>query len=393
MNLFSSPWDIFSPLLVWGLGLPVARWVGSQYGQTQKRSFLLYVWHTLWCIAYLIFTFTSGGDALMYYAQGLQELPDFELGTQFVIYFTYFLASPLFLSYLSCFLVYNIIGFVGFIGLDAILQQLTYAQSNLLKRLAALIIFLPSLSFWSSAIGKDGFAFSAAVLALWACLDLSRRIPVIFLAVLVMLLVRPHVAAFMVLALIVDSIFNRQVSPLRRIGLALILLVAANWLFPLVSEYVGIGGIENFNDASAYVESKQSYNQYGGGSIDISSMPLLIQLPTYILRPALFDVNSFFSFAAAIDNSILLSILVFGLSGFLRGRRLPVRSSSIFMYVYIAISWLVFATTTANLGISIRQKWMFLPMMLYISFALACRAPKSTKYLNNGSDKAATQSS
>lgn len=393
MNLFSTPWDILSPILVFGFGLPVSISLGSQFGQTQQRSLFLYVWHTLWCITYLVFTFTNGGDALYYYSQSLYELPDFIVGTQFVIYFTYWFAGFLHLSYLSCFLVYNIIGFVGFIGFAAILQQLTYGQSSLLKRLAALVIYLPSISFWSSAIGKDPFSFSAAVLALWASLDFSRRIPVICLAVLAMLLVRPHVAAFMVLALVVDSLFSRQMSPFRRIGFALIFLVAAIWLFPLVSEYVGVGGIENFEDASAFVETKQSYNQHGGGSIDISSMPLIIQLLTYILRPALFDANSTLSFAAAIDNLILLLILICGLAGLLRGGRLPVRSSAIFMYVYITICWFVFATTTANLGISIRHKWMFLPMILYISFALSCRSPKSPMYFNNGSHKATTQSS
>jgi len=200
------------------------------------------------------------------------------------------------------------------------------------------------------------------------------------------------VAAFMVLALIVDSIFNRQIPFLPRIGLALILLVAATWLFPLVSDYVGIQGVTNFEDASAYVEQRQSYNQYGGGSIDISSMPLASQLLSYLLRPAFFDVNSIFSFAAAIDNSILLLVFFSGFAGFLKGRRLPAKLSTTFIYAYITISWLVFATTTSNLGISIRQKWMFLPMALYASFALSCRAPKSSMYLNVRSHEAATQS-
>ena len=373
MNLFSTPWDIVSPLLVWLLGLPVARWLGSQYGQTHNRSLLLYVWHTIWCIAYLIFTFTNGGDALMYYSQGLQGLPDFYFGTQFVVYFTYFLASLLQLSCLSCFLVFNIIGLVGFIGLDAILQKLTYAQSNLLKRLATLVILLPSVSFWSSAIGKDGFAFSAAVLALWASLNLRSRIPIMILAILAMLLVRPHVAAFMVLALLVDSIFNRQIRFLPRIGLALILLVVGTLLFPLAVEYVGLSDISTIEGASFYIEKRQGYNQEGGGGIDISSLPLTIQLFSYLLRPGIFDVRSPFSFFAAIDNFILLLVFSLGVIGLLLGRRIHSQVSIVFLITYSFLAWIVFSTTTANLGISIRQKWMFLPMLLYLAFSLAGR--------------------
>ena len=373
MNLFSTPWDIVSPLLVWLLGLPVARWLGSQYGQTQKRSLLLYVWHTIWCIAYLIFTFTNGGDALMYYSEGLQGLPDFELGTQFVIYFTYFLASLLQLSYLSCFLIFNIIGFVGFIGLDAILQKLTYAQSNLLKRLAALVIFLPSVSFWSSAIGKDGFAFSAAVLALWASLNLRSRIPLMILAVLAMLLVRPHVAAFMVLALMVDVVFKSKLSLIPRALIALIVLVGAIFLFPFAAEYAGLADIDTAESASAYIEQRQGYNQDGAGGIDLSKLPLPAQLLFYLLRPAIFDVRSPLSFFAAIDNFILVLVFSLAINGLLLGRRIHSQVSIAFLLTYSFLAWIVFSTTTANLGISIRQKWMFLPMLLYLTFSLAGR--------------------
>ena len=233
MDLFATPWDLISPFLVWALGLPVAGWLGRQFGQTQKRSFFLYVWHTLWCIAYLIYTLSNGGDALLYYTFGTQELVEFSLGTSSIEFLTYLLAGPLRLSYLSCFLFYNIIGLVGFIGLDVILRQLTELKSILVRRLNSLVILLPSVSFWSSSIGKDGFAFSAAVLALWAGLDLRRRIPLMVLAILLMLLVRPHVAGFLVLALAVDSVFNRQLPLVRRTGLSLIVLVAAAWLLPL----------------------------------------------------------------------------------------------------------------------------------------------------------------
>jgi len=374
MDLFATPWDLISPFLVWALGLPVASWLGRQFGQTQKRSWFLYVWHTLWCIAYLFYTLSNGGDSLSYYTTGSQGLVEFSFGTGAVGYLTYFLASPLQLSYPSCFLVYNIVGLVGFIGLDAILRQLTVLQSILLKRLAALVILLPSVSFWSSSIGKDGFAFSAAVLALWAALDLRRRIPVMVLAVLAMLLVRPHVAGFLLLALAVDSVFNRQLPLIRRTGILLIVLVAATWLLPLATQYAGVDEINTTEGASAYIEQRQGYNQAGGGGIDISSMSLPIQLFSYLLRPAFFDVNSLFSFSAAIDNFILLVIFSLAAAGFLLGRRIQSQVSTVFLLTYSSLAWIVFSITTANLGISIRQKWMFLPMLLYLAFSLAGRS-------------------
>jgi hypothetical protein len=38
--------------------------------------------------------------------------------------------------------------------------------------------------------------------------------------------------------------------------------------------------------------------------------------------------------------------------------------------------WVVLALTTANLGISVRQKWMFLPMIFYVSVSALGRDRK-----------------
>lgn len=373
MDLFATPWDVISPFLVFALGLPVATWLGRQFGQTQKRSWFLYVWHTLWCITYLIFTLSNGGDSLDYYRTGSQGLVEFSFGTAAIQYITYFLANPLRLSYVSCFLVYNIVGLVGFIGFDAILRQLTDLQSILLKGLASLVILLPSVSFWSSSIGKDGFAFSAAVLALWAGLDIRRRISMMVLGGFVMLFVRPHVAGFMLLALAVDSIFDSQLPLIRRCGLLLFVLVAASWLLPLAAQYAGVAEIDTTEGSSAYIEQRQSYNQVGAGAVDISGMSLPLQLFSYLLRPTIFDVNSLLSFLASIDNFILFVIFSLATAGFLLGRRIQSQISTVFMLAYSSLTWIIFSITTSNYGIALRQKWMFLPMLLYLAFSLAGR--------------------
>jgi hypothetical protein len=36
------------------------------------------------------------------------------------------------------------------------------------------------------------------------------------------------------------------------------------------------------------------------------------------------------------------------------------------MWLYVLITWTVLAVTTANLGISLRQKWMFAPVLMFL---------------------------
>src|SRR5690606_32124112 len=102
---------------------------------------------------------------------------------------TFFCVSVLGLSYLGSFFFYNILGFVGLIAFDASLRVATANKSRVLRLLATLIAFLPSVSFWSSAIGKDAISFMGTGLALWAALRLKRRVWLMMTAVILMLMV------------------------------------------------------------------------------------------------------------------------------------------------------------------------------------------------------------
>jgi len=374
MDLFLSPWDVFSPIIVWLLGIPVVRLIGKHFNQSQSRSIFLYAWHTIWCIAYVFFSLNGGADSVTYYIRAVSAIPEFSLGTAAVVWLTLIPAGLFKLSYLATSLVYNIIGTLGYLSLDSMLRSLAADKSLFVKKLASLVILLPSISFWSSAIGKDALAFTATCLALWSVLHLQKRALLTLLSIALMLIVRPHVALILVLSLALDLIFKRQVSPLLRVFIFAILSGALLLLIPFVSSKLAISDVSDFSEVSAFIDKRQGYNQEGGGGIDISGMPLYLQMSSYLFRPALFDVNSMLSMAAAIDNLILFVVLAIAVSGILRGRRLTSVPSHIFMLVYSSVLLAIFSATTANLGIAIRQKWMFLPMLLYIAFSLAKRS-------------------
>lgn len=80
----------------------------------------------------------------------------------------------------------------------------------------------------------------------------------------------------------------------------------------------------------------------------------------------LFEVKSFLGLAAAIDNLILLGLFVFGGIPTLLGRRSVFGENRIFMWAYSLSAWLILAMTTANLGIALRQRWMFAPMLIFL---------------------------
>src|SRR5690606_24947738 len=47
-----------------------------------------------------------------------------------------------------------------------------------------------------------------------------------------------------------------------------------------------------------------------------------------------------------------------------------VESNRAFLWLYSLLTWVILAMTTANLGISVRQKWMFAPMLIFLFISL-----------------------
>lgn len=45
--------------------------------------------------------------------------------------------------------------------------------------------------------------------------------------------------------------------------------------------------------------------------------------------------------------------------------------------------WLIFATTTANLGIAVRQKWMFAPMLIFLLLSVTGIRKVNNAKVNN----------
>ena len=368
--MFEGSWSIISAFIVFFFGIIFIANTSRYFGLEKKRGLILYLWHTLLCFAYLFYARAYGADALMYYTVALEGRFDFSFGTSFVIAITSGLVQGLGFGIVSCFLFFNILGSIGLLAFDGALKQATQYKSKFLKRLATLIVFLPSVSFWSSAIGKDAISFLAMGLALWAALQLNKRVWLMVLAVFLMLIVRPHMAGMMVIALAMSVMFDKKSSPLKRISLGAVAIASAAAMVPFALGYAGVSDPSSSEALMDYVENRQSYNMEGGGGVDIANMSLPMQLFTYMFRPLIFEARSITALAAAIDNLILLYLFIVGIYALIKKKSQNFTENRKFMWAYVILAWVVLAMTTANLGIAIRQKWMFAPMLIFLLISL-----------------------
>ena len=372
VDLSSNALQAFLALLVFFIGCGIAFLLRKPFQTTSKRVLALYTWHTLLAIVYLTYVMNFGGDAIGYYRMSFLPDLEFGFGTIGLWLLTSVFTQGLGFSFLGVFLVFQIFGFIGLLAFDAALRTVTKDKSKKIQRLATLIVFLPSVRFWSSAIGKDSLSFMAMGLALWAALNLNRRVILMVIAILVMLFVRPHIAGMMVIGLTGSFVFQRKASFTQRIILGTAAFAAAAILVPLGLNYAGLeeeaGSVELMN----YIESRQGQNLSGGSSVDIANMSLPMQLFTYLFRPLPFEANSIFALLASIDNIILLFLFITGIHAAIK-KPLPAHlltHNRLFMWIYCLIAWVILSMTTANLGIAMRQKWMFAPMLIFLLISL-----------------------
>ncbi len=373
MELIGNPLQLASAVFVNVMGLLVAFKAGRMLGVRKSRVMLLYAWHSLFCLAYAMYAIQNGADALVYYmkAQQGEFMPPF--GTGAVVNIATLFVTGLDLSFLGACLLFNIFGAIGLIAFDACLQSATADKSRLLRRFATLIVLLPSISFWSSALGKDALAFMAAALTLYATLNMGRRVVLLAVSIFIMALVRPHIAGIMVIALAGSLVLQRRLPLVQRVFLGGAALAATAAMVPFALTYAGLGDASGADDIMSYVEHRQSLNTQGGSSVDIASMSPPVQLFSYLFRPLPYEAGSIFGLAASMDNVVLIFLAVAGCAHIIKHRRRKLAGNRAFMWFYCLLSWLILAITTANLGIAVRQKWMFAPLLIYLFISMLGR--------------------
>ncbi|MDM0073093.1 hypothetical protein QTH90_01785 [Variovorax sp. J2P1-59] len=367
MELASSAWHVFGAAIVFIVGLGLAARFARIFKVRAGWAVTIYLWHSIFSIIYSMYVIEFGGDALMYFDSNLVANAEFAFGTSGIQYFTYFLSQYLGLSFLGACLVFGVLGAVGLIAFHGSMQCIVVGKSVAMRRAATVAIFLPSVSFWSSGIGKDSVAFLAANLALWAALDLNRRTRAMVIAGLFMLFVRPHVAGIMIISLAASIISSRTASLKRRIFVGTSIFTVAAFLIPFALKYSGVAEAASFLE---FVEERQSYNLEGGSSIDISEMMLPVQLFTYLFRPLPFEANGLASMLVSFENVALLLLSILGAWKLMTSRGRTLEEGRVFLWTYCIFSWFMLATTTANLGIAVRQKWMFTPVLVLLLFSV-----------------------
>jgi hypothetical protein len=366
LGFANGVWQVLTSFLVFGLGFAVVLLQWHVLRVPRGWATIYYLWHTAFCIAYYYFSLNNVADATSYYQGAFEQLSVFRPGTTFIVMLTSVFAYGLGMSYFGCFLVYNIMGYIGMLGFAAALNEVSVNKAKAWKTFVLFLPLLPGVSFWSSMIGKDALSFFSAGLACWAILDFRRRLPAAIIGAVALFLVRPHIAGLLLGAYVLATVFFLKTGLVQRSAITAVAVSAFVLVAYFTIDFIGLGDATSTSDVADYIERRQGTNLGGGSSFDLANLSIPMRMFTYVLRPLFFDAPNLLGVAVSFENLLLLIFVPFGLYNFFFTKAQVPRIAVTFWFLFSIFVWGLLSNTTANLGLANRQKWMFMPMLITI---------------------------
>lgn len=353
---------------------------------TLARYLMTFVWYD------------GAGDALGYhqegarlaesYGEGVLDAPigrDF-IGTGFIRVLTgviYTVTGP------SIFVAYAVFSLLSFWGLYFLYRAFCVGvPDGDRRRYAVLLLFLPSMLFWPSGLGKEAWMVLGIGLAAYGAARVlsghRRWLVPLTLGLVATGLVRPHITAALFGGLAVAQFLRRsrrpatELTPLVRLAGIAVVLVAGVVVVTRAATFLGVEDV-SLSSIEAAIHDTQERTADGGSEFDADPVNSPLEMPaalvSVLFRPFLFEAHNVAALLAALEGTVLLVLFALTLRQ-LRGL-LPrlLREPYLVMCGTYALLFVYAFSNFTNFGILTRQRVQVLPFVLVL-VALQARAQR-----------------
>ena len=359
--------------LIVAIGLiPIYIFIIRELNLKINTALYIYFYRAIFSLIYIFYSSNYPADANMYISGGISDEDLGIIGTGFV---NRLIELSSFLS-IKGYALYSIFGLFGAVGccyLYCAIKNCNIRGTKKMNKISAIFCFLPSLTFWTLAPGKDSIIFLVISFALYSYVKLkdnSLKINFkIIISILLLFLIRPPVGASLILGYIISFAiqFKKKKYLLLRL-ITLLIVIVTFWLaIPFLLNFVGIGGINIFDGFYLLEErfSQTSIENVGTNSnyimrvifFTFTPLPLLTLNPLHL---------------ADYLNTLFITYYLFTI---LKDKKTFIKIQNNPFFLFSIILLFVLPLVIFNPGVATRQKWMFLPPLIV--------SLKNNRYLNH----------
>ena len=377
----------FSVILIIIISCIIIKFLNKSLKLNPILSYIIYFYHLAWTLLFIYFSITLSSDASTYYQQGiylitfgdpsLNNWKDINIFSMTVI--NHYLMNFFSLNYYSLTLVYSLLGAIGLILFNQVLQDIVKNKSNFVKIVSQLIIFFPSFSFWSSGIGKDAIAFFTILFFLNFLY--FKRYNLTLLAIffsLLLLITRTHIGVTLIFAITIHMAFNLNLSK-KVIFLIFLLCIPIGLKSLMIIVGISLNDIINLTLISKFfiiAETQRNYFLSTPAGFDTQNLNIFYLMLNYLFNP-LTNFSGLKNILTSFENigHIIFTgvLIIFGIRNFNIFNKKNIFAASFFIAALFFLSLF-----SANYGIFWRQKTMIMPLLYYLIIV-------STKFIPNKS--------
>lgn len=255
-------------------------------------------------------------------------------------------------------------------------------------RYALLLLFLPSVVFWPSSIGKEALAVTGIGVCVYgmARLFAARHggYPLLGAGLVLLVLVRPHVAALLVVGFLAALMLGRNVSQRagRSVGTVLALTVTAVAAYFIATKAAASLGVQHLDVTgleNALAEASTRTSE-GGSAFTPATVHTPLDLPwatlTVLFRPLPFEAHNLLSLISSAEGTFLLGFTLYLVlkPGWRHHLRQAARNRLVVMSLVYTLAFVIAFSSFGNFGILARQRTQVQPLLL-IALALPASLP------------------
>lgn len=353
------------------------------------KSIYLYIALLVYHLGFLFFIYpyvlTNNADAYRYWHLKKEFFSYQFFGTDLIRIINYPLASLLNISYLGGFIIYALIGGITIILLYKI--ALDYIKPNSYWQFILLIfLFLqPNLHVWTAIIGKEVWLFLALVGIAHSLIQKKYKSWVLWASLLLIILIRPHVAMFLILAVVLTYIIENKKWTTSKLMILLVLVATTILAYNLTIKLLNYPNAWDFSFILQHNNRSLLAFRRADSYLPMIDYNILERFFIFNFYP-IFNTNLslYPNWIISLENLFFIVLILLALIlRIVKFNKTKLDSFCLVFILFGSIATLFFTQRYSCVGIFIRTKMMYMPFVGIVCLKIIFKALHTQKNFKN----------